>query len=76
LYLDVNERTGSIKFNFPGVEVEDMTESCALDVAERGDHHQEEVAKLMNITRERVRQIELSAKRKLGRPALRLKVLA
>ena len=56
LYLDVNPRTGSIKFNFHELE-----ETCALDVAERGGITLEEVGGLMNLTRERVRQLEAEA---------------
>ena len=32
LYLDVNERTGSIKLNFPGLEVWELPDTCAVDV--------------------------------------------
>ena len=35
LYLDVFERTGAIKLNFPDLEVWEMADSCALDVADR-----------------------------------------
>jgi len=65
LYLGVNERTGSIKLNFPGLEVWDLPESCALDVADRGEMTLEAVGELMNLTRERVRQLETSALEKL-----------
>lgn len=65
LYLGVNERTGSIKLNFPGLEVWDLPESCALDVADRGEMTLEAVGELMNLTRERVRQLEASALEKL-----------
>lgn len=41
--------------------------SCALDVAESGEMTLEEVGALMNLTRERIRQIEKSALRKLFR---------
>lgn len=58
LYLDVSERTGNIKYNFPDLEPEDMVESCSLDVAEDGGKKLETVGQLMNLTRERVRQIE------------------
>lgn len=58
LYLDVNPETGSIKLNFPGIEVWEMKESCALDIAERGGVTLEEVGQLMNLTRERIRQLE------------------
>lgn len=58
LYLDVNPETGSIKLNFPNIEVWEMKESCALDIAERGGVTLEEVGQLMNLTRERIRQLE------------------
>src|SRR5580765_7260786 len=43
LYLDVSARTGAIKLNFPDLEVWEMTETCALDVADRGGTTLEEV---------------------------------
>src|SRR5262245_13028555 len=36
LYLDVSSRTGAIKLNFPDLEVWEMNETCALDIADRG----------------------------------------
>jgi len=65
LYLDVNPETGSIKLNFPDIEVWEMTETCALDVAERGGVTLEEVGEIMNLTRERIRQLEMSGLSKL-----------
>lgn len=65
LYLDVNPKTGSIKLNFPNIEVWEMEESCALDIAERGGITLEEVGAIMNLTRERVRQLEESALEKV-----------
>lgn len=65
LYLDVNPRTGSIKLNFPDLEVWELTETCALDVAERGGMTLEEVGELMNLTRERIRQVEAVGLEKL-----------
>jgi hypothetical protein len=35
LAIDVNEDNGSIKFNHPNTPIEEMTETCALDVADR-----------------------------------------
>jgi len=58
LYLDVNPSTGSIKLNFPDREVWEMSETCALDVADRGGITLEEVGAIMNLTRERIRQVE------------------
>jgi hypothetical protein len=58
LYLDVNPSTGSIKLNFPDKEVWELEETCALDVADRGGITLEEVGAIMNLTRERIRQVE------------------
>ncbi len=58
LYLDVNPATGSIKLNFPDKEIWEMGETCALDVADRGGITLEEVGGIMNLTRERIRQVE------------------
>jgi hypothetical protein len=59
LYLDVNPRTGSIKLNFPDLEPWELEHTCALDVAEDGGHTLEEVGDITNLTRERIRQLEL-----------------
>jgi hypothetical protein len=64
LYLDVSPRTGSIKVNFPDLEVWDMPHSCALDVADIGGATLEDVGSILNLTRERIRQLEVKA---LGR---------
>ncbi len=58
LYLDVNPETGSIKLNFPDKEIWELDETCALDVADRGGITLEEVGTIMNLTRERIRQVE------------------
>lgn len=65
LYLDVMRKTGAVKFNFPDIEPDEMAESCALDVADRLGSTLEYVAEVTNLTRERVRQIEVKALRKL-----------
>ena len=65
LYIDVHPVRGSIKLNFPDLELWEMTETCALDVADRGGITLEEVGEIMNLTRERVRQLETTGLAKL-----------
>ena len=65
LYIDVSPRTGAIKLNFPDLEVWELNESCALDVADRGGTTLEDVGAIMNLTRERIRQVEVKALAKL-----------
>jgi hypothetical protein len=65
LYLDVSARTGAIKLNFPDLEVWEMAETCALDVSDRGGTTLEEVGAIMNLTRERIRQVEVKGLAKL-----------
>jgi len=59
LYLDVNPESGAIKLNFPHLEVWEMPETCSLDVADRGGITLEEVGAILNLTRERIRQVEV-----------------
>jgi len=59
LYLDVNQETGAIKLNFPHLEVWEMAETCSLDVADKGGITLEEVGAILNLTRERIRQVEV-----------------
>jgi hypothetical protein len=61
LYLDVSPATGAIKLNFPDLEVWELPISCALDIAEEGGRTLEDVGEIMNLTRERIRQLELKA---------------
>ena len=58
LYLDVNPRTGSIKFNFPGREVDELPATCALRVAQHGGRTLDAVAEVMALTRQRLSQLE------------------
>ena len=67
LYLDVSPSTGTIKLNFPELEVWELGETCALDVAAQGGHSPDRTSQLLNVTRERVRQIEAVALDKLKR---------
>jgi hypothetical protein len=64
LYLDVILGR-SIKLNHPHLEVDELQETCALDVADRGGETLERVGQLYNVTRERVRQIEEHACEKI-----------
>jgi hypothetical protein len=71
LYLDVNPETGSIKLNFPDLEPWELPHTCSLDVAEKGGITLEEVGEIMNLTRERIRQVEVRGliKLKMGSPS-------
>lgn len=57
LYLEV-AGDGFLRPNFPEIEPSEMQESCSLDVADRGGAKLADVGALLNITRERARQIE------------------
>jgi hypothetical protein len=59
LYLDINPFTGSIKINFPELEPWELKQTCALDVADNGGLTLEEIGLITNLTRERVRQVEV-----------------
>lgn len=50
-----------------------MRHSCALDVADAGGSTLEEVGGILNLTRERIRQIEVKALLKLNRRAPELR---
>jgi hypothetical protein len=65
LYLDVNPESGALKLNFPHLDVADMVETCALDVADRGGTTLEEVGAILNLTRERIRQVEVRGLHKI-----------
>lgn len=64
LYCDVNKK-GGIHFNYPGVDVAALEHSCALDYIDSEGMTLEDVAKIMKVSRERVRQIEAKALKKI-----------
>lgn len=63
LYLEVDADTGSIKLNFPDRDPDELAQTCALRVAESGGATLEGAGELLNLTRERIRQIETRALR-------------
>ena len=52
---------GGLKEKFPGLELEQLPQTCSLDVADTGGMALDGVGALLNVTQERVRQIERSA---------------
>jgi len=70
LYLDV-VRSGNVLINRPELEgPEGLDHSCVLDLADAGSYSLEDTGKILNITRERVRQIEVKALRLMREDAL------
>lgn len=62
--------TGAIMWNGWARDVDHLDQeehTCALDVADEGPHILDDVGRLLHLTRERVRQIELVALRKIAR---------
>ena len=64
LALDV-ARNGNIKLNRPSEEIWEMSETCSLDVADDGGVTLLELGALLNLTRERSRQIAEEAMARL-----------
>lgn len=61
LALDVGKDSGSIKINFPDCDPDEVPHTCTLRVADEGGLTLDAVAAAMNLTRERVRQLEVRA---------------
>jgi len=72
LYLDVNESTGSFTIRFPDLAPDQVPpeRSCSLDVADLGAATLDDVGRLLNVTRERARQVEAMAYARLKRSSV------
>jgi hypothetical protein len=57
LYLDIRA-DGVLRINFPDRDPHEMAFTCALDMANDGPRTLDQVAGLLGMSRERVRQIE------------------
>lgn len=68
LALDVTTN-GSIKLNFPNLEIAELPETCALDVAELKGQSIAQVAREMGLSDDRTFHLIDEAKRKLGEAA-------
>jgi hypothetical protein len=66
LYLDVNTNNGSLLLHYGGMDLEDVPHTCSLDVADDGGKTFEEVAQILHLSRERIRQLEARALRKVS----------
>ena len=58
LYIEVNPVTGSVQFPFGALGIDEIPHTCSLDAAEDGPLTLEEIGRLTNRTKERVRQLE------------------
>ena len=70
-FLDVNPVSGTITMNHPHREPLDLERPCSLAVAMGGPLTLDEVGEILNLTRERIRQIEIVAQIQLKRRVLR-----
>jgi hypothetical protein len=74
LYLTTTS-AGSISLRDPSTPVEEMAESCSLDIADRGSSSLETVGRAMNVTRQMVQMYEAEAVEAAGRALRRLRIL-
>jgi hypothetical protein len=73
LFLDVKADGRTIVLNFPGKEPEDMTHSCALDVADGGGETLNSVARTMGVSKQAIQQCEDRALVKMAKNGRRLR---
>ena len=64
LGLDV-AHTGGVQFAWPQLEPWEVPATCALDVAEMGGMTLDEIGVILNVPRERVRQLQAGALAKI-----------
>lgn len=77
LAFDYNRQNGSLTENSPGVDFDELPETCALDVADRGETSLDELGRLLNVTREAMRLTEIRALAKLkNEPSVDMDTLA
>lgn len=65
LYLDVSVR-GRLTVNFPDKEPSELENSCALDVAEQGEHSTKGLRPIMGKSKQAIEQAEWQALAKLA----------
>jgi len=66
LYADI-QPTGALKLLWPTADPLELPETCTLVVAEAGERTLDEVGQILNITRERVRQVQVKGSRNFAR---------
>jgi len=72
LFLDVSQKTGRIRYHHDLKEPWELSESCSLDVADRGGEKLRTVGVIIGgVSREAVRLIEAEALVKLATPRMR-----
>lgn len=75
LYVDVR-LAGALRLNFPGMDLEQLRDTCALDVADRGESEVNEIAELLNMSPERVGQLVAGALQEVRAASLRAEAAA
>lgn len=65
-HLALETKAGALRLSAESAaEMEQLEETCSLDVADRGPNTLPEVASLLGVSRQRVSQVEIAALRKL-----------
>lgn len=78
LFVDVRP-AGSLRLNFPHLgagDMEQMADTCALDVSDRGASEVNKIAELMNISPERCAQIAAGALQEMKAAGIRREAAA